>query len=330
MLLRVRNGRAYHRKGGAITLDCPSGALQTHFFDLVPVDVLFLVLKHLSKQPFSEWCWLQSVNVNDVKTVLRLGGALSSASREVFKSLEHGLCSLDSLNELRMLIAACPSNVKIHGDVSVSHEVGVSNFILGIGTHLQYSLGTMPREILPALVNIEELLLYPVEGYSDEMIESIFVDPLPRLQKLTIMQMKSSKRLCIVARSATNLSEFVCSFGTGFEDYQEGEGVVEVRRVPVCGTDFIELLRRNVRLRFVGVNYGITREPVTNEITAFIPLLKVCGCLKHVYITNKMVDNIRSAQMPNSERLKEISDACFPLRNKSFSLSVDDVYYLPS
>ncbi len=37
--------------------------------------------------------------VGYVKTVLRLGGALGAASREMFKSLEHGLFSLDSLHE---------------------------------------------------------------------------------------------------------------------------------------------------------------------------------------------------------------------------------------
>ncbi len=39
------------------------------------------------------------MDVNDVKTVLRLGGALSAASREVFKSLEDGLVSFHSFNE---------------------------------------------------------------------------------------------------------------------------------------------------------------------------------------------------------------------------------------
>ncbi len=521
LLLRVRHNRASAstsgKKSEAIIHDCPSGAQQTHFFDLVPVDALFLILRHFSKDPFSERCWVQSVDVDDVKTVLRLGGALGAASREMFKSLEHGLCSFDSwieecmyafmvrmmapqlenmvlyplvgrkinceqlcslrvlsvvhgvrandlkrilialgnsleelditnahlvrrkmvqaiawyckslkvfktdvvewhtsfepiwqavgdtlveysghvpenelahiahhctrlekldlmnieelvledrnevidllkalkalrvlnivsndfernrglsTDQLRMLLAACPPSVKIHGYISLSHGIGVSNFIRGIGAHLQvlnleYSLDTMPSELLPALVNIEELSLLPVEGYSDEMIESVFVEPLLHLQKLRILHMKSSNRLRMVARSVTNLREFECSFRTGFEDHLEGEGMIEVWRVPVCGTDFIELLCANVHLRFVGVNFGITRQRVTNEITEFIPLLKVCDSLEYVEISNTMIDNI-SEEMPNSERVKEISNACVPLRNKSFSLFVNGVYYLPS
>ncbi len=106
----------------------------------------------------------------------------------------------------------------------MSHEIGVSNFIREIGTHLQvlrldHTFDTIASELLPALVNIEELSLFPVYGFSDEMMELIFVEPLPYLQKRTILQMKSSKRLSIVANSVTDLREFECCFGPGLGNY---------------------------------------------------------------------------------------------------------------
>ncbi len=243
-----------------------------------------------------------------------------------------------SIDQLRILLTACSPNVNIQGHISLGHEIGVSNFIRVIGTHLQvlkfeYSLDTMPSELLSALGNIEELALFPVEGYSDEMIQSVFFEPLPHLQKLTIFKVKTSKMLRIVARSVTNLLELYCSFRPEFEEYQGAEGVVEmevdVRRVPVTSIDFIELLRTNTHVRYVVVGFRKTEKPVTNEITEFIPLLKDCDSLKHMDVTNGISDNL-SEEMPNSERLREISNACVPLRNKSFSLSVNDVYYLQS
>ncbi len=104
--------------------------------------------------------------------------------------------------------------------------------------------------------------------------------------------------------------------------------MVEAWQVPGCGTDFNKLLRANVYLYYVNVDFGRTAQLFTNEITDFISLLKVCSCLNHVEITYGMSDNM-SEEMPDSERVKEIRNACVPLRNKSFSISVNDVYYLP-
>ncbi len=526
LLLRVRRNRAsasaFYKKHEAIIRGSQSGAQQTHFFDVIPTEVLLLVLKYLSKRPFSERFWVRSVDVDDVKTVFQLGGTLTAASRETFKSLELGLfldeplseesvyaflvrimapqlesmvlsapvcrkinyeqlgslrklsvsynvrwknlkrilvacgnaleelelheewwlkrklvqtiachckslkvfktnaefettlepiweavgntlveysgcvpehelapiarhCTrlekLDltdidelmmdsaeevidllqalkalrvlnltahdyeydgglSIDQLRRLVGACPPNVKIHGYVSVGPEMDVANFIRGVGTHLQvlkldYSFGTVPSELLPGLQNLKELELTPVDGYSDEMIQSVFVEPLPGLQKLSLSNMKASKMLGIVACAVTKLRELFCSFGSELDEYEEAEAEmdmeVEGRRAPVNAADFLELLRANAQLRYVAVEFGTAGEAWMKEITDFIPPLKVCGCLKHVKIKNEMLHDISEYEdFSNSGRLKEISDACVPLRNKSFSLSVNGVYYLPS
>ena len=62
------------------------------YFDVVPHDVLFHLVKHLSKWPHSEQ-WLDTVDGDDVLTVLRTEGALSNVSRSMFYSLGNQLWS---------------------------------------------------------------------------------------------------------------------------------------------------------------------------------------------------------------------------------------------
>lgn len=68
------------------------------FFDLVPQDTLFIVLRHLSKQPYAQrWC--ESVNSMDALMVLQCGGALRDASGEMMKSLRSAEFEKVSPNE---------------------------------------------------------------------------------------------------------------------------------------------------------------------------------------------------------------------------------------
>ena len=58
------------------------------YFDVVPHDVLFHLVKHLSKWPHSEQ-WLDTVGDVDALTVLRTEGALSNVCKSMFNSLRH-------------------------------------------------------------------------------------------------------------------------------------------------------------------------------------------------------------------------------------------------
>ncbi len=90
------------QEAGSISHAQHAETQQTYFFDAVPADVLFVVVKHLSEQPYGK-DWLHSVNSNDAQTVLRIGGALSVASREMFKSLDFQGIHLKSSNDIEML-----------------------------------------------------------------------------------------------------------------------------------------------------------------------------------------------------------------------------------
>lgn len=66
---------------------------QNLFLDVVPQDVLSHFVRHLSKRPFSD-DWINSVNDDDVLTILRIGGAFSTVSQKMFKSLDfHYVCN---------------------------------------------------------------------------------------------------------------------------------------------------------------------------------------------------------------------------------------------
>ncbi len=233
-----------------------------------------------------------------------------------------------STDLIRMLVEACPPNVRIHGAVTTSHESGALNFMRGVSTHLhvfrlEYSFDTMPTDIGPVFGNVEDLVLSPVEGYSDKVIELVFVEPLPHLRRLFIGSVRNSKILHMVARSVHNLRELECLFGLALE--------VEEEPVPVVGSDFADLLHTNVHLRYISVDFVVARELVTSVILDFIPLLKVCRFLEHVDINNGLNGKLpKHERLSKKGRLKEISDACIPLRTKSLSLSAIDVCYLPS
>ncbi len=228
------------------------------------------------------------------------------------------------IDELRMLVAAWPPNFRIHGFVTASFLTPLSNFVREVGAHLRslkfhYSAVGMPSDIGPALRNVECLALHPIGGYSDEMIESVFAEPLPNLQRLSLYRVRNSKVLRNIARSVRNLRELRCSFGLKTDVGKESESVL--------GSDFAELLRANVHLRYIAVDCEIPKEQMTKVILDFILLLKGCRCLEHVDIAN---DECNSHEWIYNKRVKEISNACVPLRTKSFSLFVSGVWYLPS
>ena len=62
------------------------------YFDVVPYDVLFHIVKHLSKWPHSER-WLDTVDDDDILTLLRTEGALSNVSKSMFSSSGNELWS---------------------------------------------------------------------------------------------------------------------------------------------------------------------------------------------------------------------------------------------
>ncbi len=61
-----------------------------------------MLLKFLSEQP-QNVCWLESVHANDVRTVLLTGGALSAASRVLFKSFDLSDFRAEKSREYRKL-----------------------------------------------------------------------------------------------------------------------------------------------------------------------------------------------------------------------------------
>ena len=58
---------------------------EAQYFDLVPPDALFIVLRHLSKQPYSQSPL--RLHAKDALMVLQCGGGLSAASREMLTSM---------------------------------------------------------------------------------------------------------------------------------------------------------------------------------------------------------------------------------------------------
>ncbi len=66
-----------------------TSAHQTRYFDVLPLDTLYVLLKFLSSTPYCE-DWLTNVKPKDVHTALTLGGVLSIVSREIFTTFNYG------------------------------------------------------------------------------------------------------------------------------------------------------------------------------------------------------------------------------------------------
>ncbi len=217
---------------------------------------------------------------------------------------------------LRAILHACPPNVWI--DCTMGFNFGDSNInnLRVVGPRLRklvmdYESGTLPRDLLPALGNVQELLLVPYQT-SDEMIESIFVEPLPCLRKLSIL-VNNPTVLRSIARSVSSLREFVCSFSFRFNETSED-------RIAANGSAITELLQANEHLRYIKMTYWHAE-----HIVDFVRRLRVCRNLEHVAIGYRIQSESRKAVSES----KEISNACVPLRTRSLSLSVNGMRYLP-
>ncbi len=80
---------------------------------------------------------MEELVFEDTKKVIDLLQELKTLRVLMIVSDDYEASRRLSTDQLRMIVAACPPSVKIHADVSTCYELGVSNFIRGIGTHLQ-------------------------------------------------------------------------------------------------------------------------------------------------------------------------------------------------
>ena len=90
------------------------------YFGVVPHDVLFHFVKHLSKWPHSEQ-WLDTVDDNDALTVLRIGGALSGVSGSMFNSLGyrpwlHSGFGFEKFDTLALVLAPHLDSLYVNSD----------------------------------------------------------------------------------------------------------------------------------------------------------------------------------------------------------------------
>ncbi len=220
---------------------------------------------------------------------------------------------------LRAILNVCPPNVWIDCRVCTHYQDYDIDSLHVIGPRLQkfeleYESGTLPRDFLPVLGNIQELILSSWDEASDEMIESIFVEPLPCLQKLSFFSVKNPKVLCSIAGYVSNLRELTGSFSFSCSETDE-------KQIVLNGSPISELQRANEHLHYIIITYWHTK-----HIVDFIPRLRVCHSLEHVaiYYWPRSEDRTTS-----SEKTKEVTNACVALRTKSLSLSVDGMLYLP-
>lgn len=239
---------------------------------------------------------------------------------------------------VHILLDVCPSDVHVRSHNYVQDDGNFIDIICVIGTRLRSLIleyyvnaeSKVPRVMLPALVNVEELNLHLKPAFSlvpseiSGLLESIFVEPLVNLRDLTITYVNNSKILAmdILARSVSNLRKFHCAFETDiFIDIEE--------RVPVKGLALTEFLQGNKHLRCLYLGFGQFQDfqLVIDGIADFIPCLKVCNYLKDVTITYSEEDG---SLAKHSERCKEISNACCSLRTRSLSLRVNGLRYLPA
>lgn len=229
-------------------------------------------------------------------------------------------------DNIRSLLKVCPSDVHVYTTIFVDHCDAFADYIRAVGTSLRRiavycQVGTLPREVIHAFVNVEELSLN-LGPNAFTVVKSIFVDPMPNLRELSIRNLKNvknSKLFSVLARSVSNLREFSCHFLGSSHD--------EEKRVPMKSSDFIKFLQANKHLSGFYLNYGSSYDSlaVREDITDFIPCLKVCKYLSDVVIT------YFDAEAVNTRVWYEvIGNACVPLRTKSLTLTVNFVRYLPS
>lgn len=172
------------------------------------------------------------------------------------------------------LMEVCSLDVAVHCNL-YAHPGEFPDYIRAIGP--RFRVLTLPdvdfemtSDLLPAFANVEELMLWGAdENCADyeKMIESIFVEPLTSLQKLSIDFTRDSNVLLIIARSVAYLRELTCSF------YR------------LKGDDFAQLFRANKHLRAIFLNLEVkSREAALSGILDFISTLQVCRNLIEVEI----------------------------------------------
>lgn len=231
-----------------------------------------------------------------------------------------------TLTQVGMLLEACPSDLHVHLYLVVEDNDTLVKYLGAFGTRLReltlrYKTGAESRVpvILSELAAIEKLDVYPEALSSDVSIltESILKQSMPDLRELHIRYVKNSNILVSLSHEITSLRKFSCTFNVVLAEEEE--------RIPVEGKHFKNLFENNKRLHFLDLYYGVFNdsESATEEIADLISCLKVCKNLKYVFILYNKGDE-------GSEKCKDLSDACVPLRQKSMTLTVNSVLYLPS
>ncbi len=284
---------------------------------------------------------LEKVNLLDCTfynegLVIDLLRALKTLRVLVIDFFDFGEPDYYPVNNVRMLVDACSPNIKIHSYCDCENNSSFVDFVRIVGTRLSRlnvicQSVALPRDVLPALRNVEELSfdllkMNPQVGYMS-MLESVFVDPLPNLRKLTLRCVNTSRIFSVIARSASNIREFECGFQSilGVDDGQ----------VHVNGADVTEFLQANEHLRSIVLCYRGTEVSVIDGIIGLIPRLKV---RRHLRVAAfQFWPRYRSANIDGkllalySDAMSEkIRDACVSLRTKPLSLTVNLVSYLPA
>lgn len=285
----------------------------------------------LQKLHFHNLQDLVSVNLTGVIELLKALKYLQVFRIEDFYETSSRRLTPDCIGRL---MEVCSVDVSVECHFLNTHPAEFHDCVRSIGPRLRVLMlssidfGDFPSDLLPELANIEELSLSDADENSRDyvkMIESIFVEPLSSLQILSISLAHDLDLLPIIARSVPNLRELTCASHHLKVD------------------DFAQLFHAAKHLRVIFLYFEVkSREAALSGILHFISTLKICRNLKDVevqasifneddYYDSEMEVNSCDYDMTfiNADS-KEIRDACVPLRNRSLSLSVNDVHFLPS
>lgn len=184
-----------------------------------------------------------------------------------------------SSDSIRRLMEACSENVSIECDFCDTLGDQFHDCIRLIGARLrvlwlsQLDFDDIPSDLLSVFGGIEELLLNSTNFTDVNKIESIFAEPLPNLRKLLMGYFHDSSLLSVIARSASNLIHFSCSFKH------------------VNGDDFARLFHANKYLWAIDVQFEVkSEESEIRTILDLISTFKICQNMRHADVKSRLVD----------------------------------------
>ena len=240
-----------------------------------------------------------------------------------------------TVEEIETFVGRRQSNFLFDIDMDFGSRDNFSRTMRAIGCRLRlFSLvlgfDSIPSERSWGLKNIQELEVVEHMNRTDYGIERLFVQPMPKLQRLHF-SLKNTSVFRNIAHSVPNLSCLICDLPT--EDDNPNPILI------VDASDVTELLTASKKLNRLDLDFGAAEPYPTNHMINFVSCLKISEAKMHVIVryntgynyerveysdsdSGPEYQNISKEQVIDREKLKRMRDASVPLRTKEISLQI--------